>query len=139
MLLYYSPIEDARTLRAFKQTTHSLLVVEDDQGLRSVVKMILEDAGFTVSTANDGLDAIKAMESARFDLIILDLMMPRMDGETFIRTIESNGSRGNLPIIILTAKQVDDVYTQNLHVNVIITKPFEMTDLLSKIQSFFQD
>ena len=79
-----------------------ILVVDDDQDLVSVMRRGLEMAGYTVRTASDGLEALDEVRRQRPDLILLDLMMPRLDGHATYKKLKENSDTADIPIIILT-------------------------------------
>ena len=80
----------------------NLLVVEDDPHVRSLIKAILTDEGYNCITASDGIDALDAMDNHHVDLAIVDIMMPRMDGYEFTKTLRDG--KCEIPILMLTAK-----------------------------------
>ena len=80
-----------------------ILVVEDDPNTRKLMSAVLTRHDYEVSTAADGLEALEALDKHHIDLIVLDVMMPRMDGYEFTRTLRSCGC--NLPILMVTAKE----------------------------------
>ncbi|HST88389.1 MAG TPA: response regulator, partial [Ktedonobacterales bacterium] len=81
----------------------TVLVVDDDRGLRETLRALLELEGYEVALAGDGLDALRALEGLSPDAILLDLMMPRMNGEEFVQELSRRGRRAEFPIIILSA------------------------------------
>jgi CheY-like chemotaxis protein len=84
----------------------SVLVVEDDDDTRSMMVRIVERAGFSVVEADNGQTAIDAMQDAVPDLVLLDLMMPVMDGFQFIASLRSRTAWRNVPVIVVTAKDL---------------------------------
>lgn len=80
----------------------NILVVDDQAHIRRLYEYTLEKNGYQPYTAGDGEQALKLMETTHIDLVILDLMMPTMDGYTFLKTMRSNGS--NIPVLIITAR-----------------------------------
>ena len=80
-----------------------ILVVDDSSTIRKFVSVSLSMQGFDVITACDGLDALEKLPERRFDLIITDLNMPKMDGYEFIRVLRENPEYHNIPVIILTS------------------------------------
>ncbi len=80
-----------------------ILIVEDDINTQKLMCAVLKRGGYNPYTAKDGLDALDRMETQRFDLIILDLMMPRMDGYKFCEQLRGVGE--NIPILMVTANQ----------------------------------
>src|SRR5688500_17693678 len=82
-------------------STFRILVVDDDRSLLRSIRMTLALEGFSVETAVDGLEGLERVESAKFDLVVLDLQMPHMDGRTFFREMRSRGY--NMPVLVLSA------------------------------------
>lgn len=87
-----------------------ILVVEDDKNTSEVISDFLEDAGYQVKTALDGNRALAAFESQPFDLVLLDIMLPGIDGLTLLKTIRQTS---DVPVLMLTA--VEDEHTQPGH------------------------
>ena len=81
-----------------------ILVVDDDKNTRLLFRAVLEGAGYTVTTAEDGVKALSVMDRAHVDLVVLDIMMPNMDGYEFTRLLRE--SQNNLPILMVSAKQL---------------------------------
>ncbi len=112
----------------------SILLVEDEEHLQDALKLNLELEGYEVTTANDGVAALKAIENEYFDLIIMDVMMPEMDG---ISTTESIRIRKNeVPILILSAKNTsyDRVLGLKKGADDYLTKPFNLEELLLRVE-----
>ena len=81
-----------------------ILVIEDDASVRTLLDKSLTAKGYEVTTCEDGLFGLTALETTRPDLIIVDVMMPRLDGMTFVKAIKSLGDTKPIPVIFLTAK-----------------------------------
>src|SRR5262245_15123948 len=81
-----------------------ILVVEDEGSIRTLLRMHLEGAGYNVSTAEDGVDGLERIHCDPPDLILLDVMMPRMDGSEVCRRLKANYMTSQIPVIMLTAK-----------------------------------
>lgn len=116
----------------------SILLVEDEEHLQDALKLNLELEGYEVTTANDGVAALKAVENEYFDLIIMDVMMPEMDG---ISTTESIRIRKNeVPILILSAKNTshDRVLGLKKGADDYLTKPFNLEELLLRVEKLIQ-
>ncbi len=79
-----------------------ILVVEDVSFLQNAIKMVLEDAGYEVLTASDGLKGLNAATTKKPDLILLDIMMPKMDGMTMLKKLRQHPNGKRVPVIILT-------------------------------------
>jgi PleD family two-component response regulator len=114
-----------------------ILIAEDETNLRDVLRMQLEFAGFEVVEACDGAEAVALAERAHPDVILLDVMMPRMDGYEALRRLRSSYSTRYIPIIMLTAKDTkDDVLTGfKGGANDYLTKPYEGTELLLRVNN----
>lgn len=110
-----------------------ILVVEDDRGARRLTEDILLDAGYEPITASDGLEALDVMERKHIDLIILDVMMPGMDGFELLRQLRSSGY--DLPVLMLTAKQTLPDIKQGLRLGAddYMTKPADEEEMLLRI------
>lgn len=111
-----------------------ILVVEDHSSVRTLLRVILEDEGYRVMEAEDGPAAVELAESAKPDLIILDLMMPALDGEHVIEELRERQATRHTPIIVVTAKEeaVERVGVAIGEENVL-TKPFEEGQLLNRV------
>ena len=111
-----------------------ILVVDDDDRIRELVKEYLEENQFLVTTAKDSLDAKKKMEIVKFDILILDVMMPGESGLSLTKEIKKNNS---IPIILLTAKGEikDRIEGLELGADDYLAKPFEPKELLLRIKN----
>ena len=115
-----------------------ILVVDDDKHTRMLLKAILENANYTVITANDGLEALDALEKHHIDLVVLDIMMPNMDGYEFTKTIRQTDNA--LPILMVTAKQLPQDEKRGFLVGTddYITKPIDEEKLLLRIKALLR-
>jgi two-component system alkaline phosphatase synthesis response regulator PhoP len=113
----------------------SILIVEDEQKILSALKDFLEYKGFKVFEAVDGLEAERIVGSKQFDLILLDLMLPKISGEQLCKKWRQEGLQ--TPIIMLTAKsqQKEKILGLDLGADDYITKPFSLEELLSRIKA----
>ena len=109
-----------------------ILVVEDERPISDLIRMNLEDAGYQCTCALDGLTAADILEKHTFDLVLLDIMLPKADGYELLEYIKPMG----IPVIFLTAKAgLDDrVKGLNLGAEDYIVKPFEIVELMARIQ-----
>jgi DNA-binding response OmpR family regulator len=116
----------------------SLLYVEDDETLSFVTRDNLELRGYEVDHCMDGITALQKLASASYDLCILDVMLPKMDGFTLARTIREKND--HIPIIFLTAKSTreDKIYGLQLGADDYITKPYSIEELVLKIEIFLK-
>jgi len=113
----------------------SILIVEDEEKIRSALVDFLEFHNFKVTEAADGLEAERITAEKRFDLILLDLMLPKISGEQLCSKWRNNGLQ--TPIIMLTAKgqEKEKVAGLNLGADDYITKPFSLEELLARINA----
>ena len=112
----------------------SVLVVEDDQNIRELLQLYLEKEGYAVTVAADGGQGLAKYRSIKPDLVLLDVMMPVMDGWAVCRAIRSEGQT---PVIMLTAKGETDDKVAGLKSGAddYITKPFEMKEVLARMEA----
>lgn len=117
----------------------SILVVDDDADIRKVLRANLEDQGYDVREADGGESAIVEVESAAPDLVILDVMMPEVDGYDVLTKLRSRPETENLPVVLLTARrQESDVWEGwSSGADYYMTKPFKMTELVRFVQYVF--
>ena len=114
-----------------------VLVVDDDPDIREVVALVLEDEGFSVETATNGADALTKVRQNPPSGILLDMMMPVMDGATFLRTWQSEAASRRVPVVVMSANQkAADALT--LGAADFIPKPFDVDDLLRIIDTRFR-
>ncbi len=118
--------------------TPKILLVEDDINLRFVTKDNLENKGYTIECYADGQSALAAFGKKSFDLCILDVMLPKMDGFTLAQKIR--GKDEDIPILFLTAKSMKEDKIKGLSIggDDYITKPFSMEELALKIEIFLK-
>ncbi len=115
-----------------------ILIVEDDINTQKLMCAVLKHGGYSTYTAKDGLEALERMETQRFDLIVLDLMMPRMDGYKFCGQLRDVGE--NIPILMVTANHE----TKDMHKGFLagtddyMTKPFDEQELLFRIKALLR-
>ena len=116
---------------------YNLLVVDDDERIRKLLSQYLVKEGFIVSTASGAEQARKKIQLIKFDLIILDIMMPGDDGLTLTKEIRNNS---DIPIILLTAKSGTDSKIEGLEIGAddYLTKPFNPKELLLRVLSILK-
>lgn len=112
-----------------------VLIVEDEKPLATVLKKGLEEEGFTVELSFDGEDGLFLAQNYAFDLILLDIMLPKTDGLTILKKIRKNGN--DTPVLMLTAKREmnDKVTGLESGADDYIAKPFDFPELLARIRS----
>jgi diguanylate cyclase (GGDEF)-like protein len=114
-----------------------ILVVDDDPDILQFVRMNLELEGFTADTAEGGRQALDEAKAKPPDLVLLDVMMPEMDGLTVLRRLRQMPATANVPVIILTAKALaeDRVRGLDLGADDYITKPFDLEELVARVRT----
>jgi len=129
-----------RTLQPVSRPRLRILVVDDETKIRQFLKESLELHGFEVNTAASGLDALEQLKTQTIHLILLDLMMPVMDGYEVYHLLKENPSTRDIPVLIVTAKgeRTDRALGMEGPTYHYVTKPFELEQLLSKIQQLLQ-
>ena len=117
-----------------------ILVVDDETQLVDMIKMRLEANNYEVITANDGQEALQKARSQSPDLIILDLMLPKLDGYKVCRMLKFDEKYKSIPIIMLTARvqETDKKMGEEVGAEAYIIKPFESQALLSKIEELLE-
>jgi two-component system alkaline phosphatase synthesis response regulator PhoP len=116
-------------------TKKTIMVVDDNPDIITIVKTILEGKGYNVTSAYSGKELLAHLENQRPDLIILDIMMPEMDGLEVLTKLKEAAETSSIPVILLTAKvQYEDVLGgYKLGADYYITKPFTSTQLINGI------
>ena len=112
-----------------------LLIAEDERSLSKALTVILEKNNYSVDAAYDGEEALDYLAVGQYDGLILDIMMPKMDGLTVLRRLRAKGN--NIPVLMLTAKsEIDDRVTGlDYGANDYLTKPFDTKELLARIRA----
>jgi two-component system chemotaxis response regulator CheY len=111
----------------------TVLVVDDDKGLQESLQSLLEMEGYTVAIAGDGLEALQKLGNFNPSVILLDLMMPRMNGFEFIQELQLRGHRAKVPIIILTADGRARQKAAQVGAEGYLAKPFDILALLEEM------
>ncbi|MFA9465963.1 MAG: response regulator transcription factor [Velocimicrobium sp.] len=113
---------------------YKILVAEDDEDIVELLKLYMENEGFTVQTANNGFDALSLVKAEKIDLAVVDLMMPRMNGYELIKGIREIS---NLPVIILSAKNLDSdkILGLNIGADDYMIKPFNPLEIIARIHA----
>ena len=115
-----------------------ILVADDDKNTRILLKAVLEGEGYTVLLAEDGALALKALEREHIDLVVLDIMMPHMDGYAFTAALREGNS--DLPILMVSAKQLPEDRKQGFLVGTddYMTKPVDTEEMLLRIRALLR-
>lgn len=115
-----------------------ILVVDDDTSTRRLLEAVLQGDGYTVFTASDGVLALEMMDREHIDLVVLDIMMPRMNGYEFTRTLRD--AQNDLPILMVSAKQLPEDRKQGFIVGTddYMTKPIDAEEFLLRIKALLR-
>jgi len=117
-----------------------ILVVDDDENILSLERTILEQKGFAVTTADGGAEALEILGEQDFDLVLLDVMMPEIDGFTVCRRIKEEPRTKEIPVIFLTAKGGGEALAEGFESGAImyINKPFTANKLLTIVNTMLE-
>jgi two-component system chemotaxis response regulator CheY len=110
-----------------------VLIVDDDPDILQTLGLCLSTEGYRVLMAANGEEALEVLKSERPDVILLDLMMPVMDGWQFVAEMDARGQRG-APLLILSADRAVQGHAGNLKASGHLAKPFDLDELLTKVQ-----
>lgn len=115
----------------------SVLIVEDDNDILELLKLYLESSNFLVYVAYDGIDALELLEKEKINIIIADIMMPRMNGYELIKSVRVNS---NIPIIIISAKNMDSdkILGLDIGADAYITKPFNPLEVVAYVKALLR-
>ena len=115
-----------------------ILVVDDDKNTRLLLKAVLESEGYTVYAAANGEEALTVMDQQHIDLVVLDIMMPKMDGYEFTKTLRE--AQNNLPILMVSAKQLPADKKKGFLVGTddYMTKPIDEEEMLLRIKALLR-
>lgn len=116
---------------------NKILVVEDEKHIRELIRFNLEKNGYKVETAENGIDGLKMAESGEFELLLLDLMLPGIDGLDVCKKIRNGNKVPTIPIIMLTAKneEIDKVLGLELGADDYVSKPFGVKELMARVKA----
>jgi twitching motility two-component system response regulator PilG len=117
-----------------------ILVVEDSPTTRKVVVLTLKQKGYALMEAQDGLEALSKIDEERPDLILLDIILPKMDGYKILSLIKENKDLKDIPVIMLTSKDgfIDKCKGKLAGSTAYLTKPFEPKDLIKTVRKYIQ-
>ncbi|MBI3273855.1 MAG: response regulator [Candidatus Colwellbacteria bacterium] len=133
--------ETYRLLEEFRRMTSiDILVVDDEPHIRRTLSYLLTKSGYTVETAQDGVEAIEKAQMLTPKLMFLDIMMPKKDGYEVCQLLKSDESLRSIYIILLTAKgqSIDSDYGLKQGANEFLTKPYSPLDILSRAKQICQ-
>ena len=111
-----------------------ILVVDDEQGIREVLREYLELEGFEVGEASDGMEAIKQAKVGDYDLIVMDIMMPKLDGYSAVKEIKKDQ---DVPVLMLSARseEYDKLFGFEIGIDDYVTKPFSPKEVVARINA----
>lgn len=115
-----------------------ILIVDDEPDIIEILQFMLESNGYNCVTATDGEEGLKLAKETSPDLIILDVMMPKMNGYKISRLLKFDSKYKNIPILMLTARSqdTDKLLGEETGANEYITKPFQIDYVLEKVKSY---
>lgn len=115
---------------------YSILLVDDDSNLRDMLRAMLEIGGFDVVEAEDGLDALEKLDEIMPDIVVLDVMMPNMDGVSLCKQLRSDAEFVSLPIIMLSGKTQQQAVEEGLAAgaNCYLRKPITVEELIRSVR-----
>lgn len=125
-------------LEGWQTLTRTVLVVDDDEGLQESLCMLMESEGYNVAVARDGLDALEKLQSVRPAIILLDVMMPRMDGLQFAQEVRERALLPGVPIVLLSANGHVRDDAARVGAQAWLPKPFGILELIETVERLLQ-
>ncbi|MBE9064311.1 response regulator transcription factor [cf. Phormidesmis sp. LEGE 11477] len=118
----------------------TILVVEDSVAQQESIKILLEESGLKVTVASDGIEALQLLQHRLPDLVLLDIVMPKMNGYEVCRRIKSNSATHGLPVVMCSAKgeEFDRYWGMKQGADAYIAKPFQPTELVGTVKQLLQ-
>jgi DNA-binding response OmpR family regulator len=113
------------------------LIIDDEEDYRIIIAEVLRGAGIDVRAGKDGSEGLELLNQAPADVVLVDWMMPKMDGEQFCRAMRAQAALKDIPVIMLTVKQTADEELEALHFGVddFVVKPFKADELLARVRA----
>ena len=117
-----------------------VLVVDDEKSIRELIAMRLEDSGFEVSSVEDGIKALEFLKEKKPDIIVLDKLMPGMDGYEVLLNIRADKATSHIPVVMLTAvlNQADKVKGLKMGLDDYMTKPYDAWEFIARIRALLK-
>ncbi|MBI5246493.1 MAG: response regulator [Elusimicrobia bacterium] len=114
-----------------------VLVIDDEEDYRIIIEDVLRGAGMEVRLARDGEEGLRMLKEKPAEIVLVDWMMPKLDGEHFCRAMRAEAKLKDLPVIMLTVKQTADEELEALHFGVddFVVKPFKAPELLARVRA----
>jgi twitching motility two-component system response regulator PilH len=124
----------------FKQPMGTVLVVEDSIPQREMITDLLRGMGLSVTVAGDGLEALQQIQNQRPDMVVLDIVMPHMNGYELCRRIKADPSTQNLPVVMCSSKgeEFDRYWGMKQGADAYIAKPFQPTELMGTVKQLLR-
>ncbi len=118
-----------------------VLVVEDSPPQREMISSLLKDSGLSVTSAGDGIEALEQIQQDRPDIVVLDIVMPRMNGYELCRRLKDNPKTKELPIVMCSTKgeEFDRYWGMRQGANAYIAKPFQPQELVSTVRKLLRN
>ncbi len=118
-----------------------VLIVDDESFIINLLKNGLTENGFDVITADNGFDAILAVEEHKPDVVITDIMMPRLTGLEFLKALKNNPATTDVPVFLISAMDQADMVQEGLDLGAAdyITKPFKINEIIGKLRHHFPE
>jgi DNA-binding response OmpR family regulator len=118
-------------------TQARILVVEDEPNIVESLRFILAQAGFAVDVSGDGADALRRIRSSRYDTVVLDVMLPGLNGFDVLKAVRADPGLATLPVIVLTAKgqATDRRSAEEMGATAFVTKPFANADVVAQVRN----
>ncbi|MEL6490632.1 MAG: response regulator [Cyanobacteria bacterium J06634_6] len=118
----------------------TILVVEDSVAQQEMMKTLLENSGLAVTIASDGIEALQRLQSYTPDLVLLDIVMPKMNGYEVCRRIKTNLATQDVPVVMCSAKgeEFDRYWGMKQGADAYIAKPFQPTELVGTVKQLLQ-
>jgi DNA-binding response OmpR family regulator len=113
------------------------LVIDDEEDYRIIISEVLRGAGYDVRAGKDGAEGLELLKQTPAEVVLVDWMMPKMDGEQFCRAMRAEPGLQDIPVIMLTVKQTADEELEALHFGVddFVVKPFKAAELLARVRA----
>ena len=113
-----------------------VLIVEDEEKIRKVINILVKSDEVSADEASDGMEALNKIKDNDYDLVILDLMLPLVDGMTILKDIRADSRTATMPVILVSAKNLNQDLLEGFQggANYYITKPFEPKELIDSIE-----
>ncbi len=118
----------------------TILIIDDDQFTRELIRtMLREIPTITVHVAMDGVEALTMIEEHTYDMFLVDLYMPKMNGEKFMGILKEDDKLKNIPVVLMTTDRLTRKELKLIGTNYYLTKPFDFQNFLKSIYGFFEE